>query len=99
MSYGAFVHHSIEDRKRSARQETERQRAEAERRAKAWRAAFDQFPDLRVGTDAAPNERCHPCPWLVWAILNVSAKGPVKRGRVLAERRRLMGKTTSEEAA
>lgn len=73
----------------------------AERRARAWRTAFDEFPDLRVGTGSNPNDLRHPCPWLVWAILNVSAKGPVKRGRVLAERRRLMGNetTAAREAA
>lgn len=99
MSYGAFVSASIDDRKRQERKLTEAERERAERYSRAHRAAFDEFPDLRVGTGSNPNDLRHPCPWLVWAILNVSAKGPVKRGRVLAERRRLMGKTTSEEAA
>lgn len=94
---GAYIHKEIQDRQRMA-QRQQRQMAEtAERRARAWRSAFDAFPELRCGTAGNPDDKRHPCPWLVWAVLNVSASGRLKRGAVLAERRRLMGGQVAEE--
>jgi hypothetical protein len=60
-------------------------------RRRAWHTAFDEFPELRCGTEANPKAGNHPCPWLVAAIVNLAVRGDgLKRGRVLAERRRLM---------
>jgi len=70
---------------------TEEDLKRAEMRARAWRAAFDGFPGLRVGTGSNPDHRIHPCPWLVWAISNLSRDGgELKRGMVLAERAKVM---------
>lgn len=93
-----WVRRGVEDKERQQRQLTDRERRTAERRARAWRAAFDGFPQLRCATEGNPDTKNHPCPWLVAAICNVSSKGPVKRGAVLAERRRLMGNQEQEAA-
>ena len=94
-----WVRRGIEDKERQTRQTTEAERVRSERYAKAWTAAFERFPELRVGTEANPNNKCHPCPWLVWAILNLTRRdgGDLKRGMVLAERRRLMGRGAQQE--
>lgn len=94
---GAFVNEAVKDRQRMSQAQLKREQQVADRRDRAWTAAFEQFPDLRVGTEQNPADKRHPCPWLVWAICNVSARGPVKRSVVLEERRRLMPRGGAEE--
>jgi hypothetical protein len=94
---GAFVNEAVRDRQQMSAKQLRKDREVAERRARAWRAAFDGFPELRCGTEQNPDDKRHPCPWLVAAICNVSAKGPVKRGAVLAERKRLMPRSEINE--
>lgn len=94
---GAFVNEAVKDRQRMSQAQLKREQQVAARRDRAWTVAFEQFPTLRVGTEQCPDDKRHPCPWLVWAICNVSARGPVKRSAVLAERRRLMPHDGAEE--
>lgn len=88
-----WVRRGIEDKERQKRQMTEQQRRQSERNDRAWRLAFERFPNLRCGTEANNASKTHPCPWLVSAVLNVwrrDGEGRAKPSVVLAERRRLL---------
>lgn len=83
---GAFVNEAVKDRQRMSAAQLKREQATADRRARAWRMAYDRFPHLRCQPGQA-------CPWLVWAICNVWARvgeGRARNSAVLAERCRLL---------
>lgn len=76
----------------------------AERSARyrrAWLLAYENFAELRCGTESAPSSMTHPCPWLVWAVLNLwdrYGEGNAKPSAVLVERNRLLPGVDEQEA-
>jgi hypothetical protein len=82
MSYGAFVHASLAEKRSEV----------AARSARSGRAVDlieEHLPEFVV-------DGC-PCPWGVWAVLNLwlqhgEGNESVTRGAVRAERRRLLGR-------
>ncbi len=60
------------------------------RRATAWVAS--NLTDLTVGTHEDSKAKAYPCPYAVWAVLNLTRSAQtVKKSAVLAERARLLG--------
>lgn len=96
MSYGAVVQASIDEKARRVREQREADRRREDRYARAYETCRTRLPDVHDGREG------RPCPWAVWALLDLwrtRGEGNVTPAMVRRERNRRLAGSEQEVAA
>lgn len=85
MSYGQVVHMAVADKDARRRELTAKEAEREARYARAYDLCCDRVPDLHDGREG------RPCPWAVWALLDLwrrHGEGNVTASQIRRERSR-----------